>query len=184
MPTIRRLHYEHLRQPFRWSVIPWFRRFSSSRACCQWNRRVTFPRTICEIFLVMDKKNRVFMPNTSICSVNDPECTHIGEDSSGERHCFVEVQIPNATEIHCLPRITFSFNLQGSSWTVNRRQFPLRAAYAMTFNGSQDLTVQRAVIDLRNDLFDGQLYTILSRVRNRNDISYSLRITKTEIPQT
>jgi hypothetical protein len=53
---------------------------------------------------------------------------------------------------------------------VNRRQFPLRAAYAMTFNGSQGLTLQCAVIDLRSDLFDGQLYTVLSRVRNCNDI--------------
>jgi hypothetical protein len=23
----------------RWNIIPWFRRFSSSRACCQWSRR-------------------------------------------------------------------------------------------------------------------------------------------------
>ena len=84
---------------------------------------------------------------------------------------FIEVQIPNTTDIHCLPRITFSFNPRGSSWTVNRRQFPLRAAYATTFNGSQGLTLQHAVIDLRTDPFaHGQLYTALSRVRNRNDI--------------
>jgi len=63
--------------------------------------------------------------NTSIIrSVDDPEYTrivdNIGEDFSGERRCFIEVQIPNTTEIHCLPRITFSLNPQGSSWTVNR----------------------------------------------------------------
>lgn len=84
---------------------------------------------------------------------------------------FVEVQIPQTGEIHCLPRITFSFNPAGSSWTVNRRQFALRPAYATTFNGSQGLTLQRAVVDVRTDGFaHGQLYTALSRVRNRRDI--------------
>jgi len=88
------------------------------------------------------KKIRVFALNTSICSVDDPEYTRtvddIGEDFSGERHCFIEVQIPNTTKIYC-PRITFSFNPQGSSWTVNHRQIPLRARYATTSNGSQGL---------------------------------------------
>jgi len=84
---------------------------------------------------------------------------------------FVEVQLPNATETHCIPHITFTFNPRGSSWTVNRKRFPLRAAYATTFNGSQGLTLARAVLDLRSDSFaHGQLYTALSRVRNRNDI--------------
>ncbi|KAG2130849.1 hypothetical protein DEU56DRAFT_740439, partial [Suillus clintonianus] len=84
---------------------------------------------------------------------------------------FVEVQIPATGEIHCLPRITFSFNPARSSWTVNRKQFPLRPAYATTFNGSQGLTLQRAVVDVRTDGFaHGQLYTALSRVRHRRDI--------------
>jgi hypothetical protein len=73
---------------------------------------------------------------------------------------FVEVQIPQTGEVHCLPRITFSFNPARSSWTVNRKQFPLRHAYATTFNGSQDLTPRRAVVDVRTDGFaHGQLYT-------------------------
>jgi len=74
--------------------------------------------------------------------------------------------------------IVFAADPQGSSWTVNRRQFPLRAAYATAFNGSQGLTLQRAIINLRSDPFDGQLYTMLLRVRTRNDL------TMTEIPQT
>jgi ATP-dependent exoDNAse (exonuclease V) alpha subunit len=84
---------------------------------------------------------------------------------------FVEVEIPRTGELHCLPRITFSFNPARSSWTVNRKQFPLRPAYATTFNGCQGLTLQRAVLDLRTDSFaHGQLYTALSRVRCRRDI--------------
>ncbi|KAG2344534.1 hypothetical protein BDR05DRAFT_882327, partial [Suillus weaverae] len=71
-----------------------------------------------------------------------------------------------------LPRIAFTFNLASSSWTVvNRKQFPLRPAYAMTFNGSQGLTLEKTVLDLRTDSFTHrQLYTALSRVRGRRDI--------------
>lgn len=84
---------------------------------------------------------------------------------------FIEVQIPQTREIHRLLRITFSFNPPRSSWTVNRRQFPLPPAYATAFNGSQGLTLRRAVLDLRTDVFaHGQLYTALSRVNNRRDI--------------
>jgi hypothetical protein len=80
---------------------------------------------------------------------------------------FLEVQISNTTETHCLPRITFAFNPRGSNWTVNRTQFPLRAAYATTFNVSQALTLHCTVLDLRNDAFaHGQLYTALSNVQH------------------
>ena len=141
--TVGRSHYEHLRQTFRWNIIPWFRRFSSSRACCQWSRRVALSRSTVKSSRLW-KKFRVFTLNTSIRSADDSEYTRtvddIGEDFSGERCCFIEVQLPNTTEIHC-PLITFSFNPQGSSWTVNRRQLPLRAGYATTFNGSQGLTL-------------------------------------------
>ncbi|KAG1791103.1 uncharacterized protein HD556DRAFT_1445620 [Suillus plorans] len=72
---------------------------------------------------------------------------------AGLRRQFIEVQIPETEERHCLPRISFTFNPPGSSWTVNRKQFPLRAAYPTTFNGSQGLTSQKAVLDLRTDSF-------------------------------
>jgi len=72
---------------------------------------------------------------------------------------MIEVHIRNTTKIYC-PRITFSFNPQGSSWTVNCRQFPLRAGYATTFNSTPGLTLQPR----------SNLYTALSRIRNRNDI--------------
>lgn len=35
---------------------------------------------------------------------------------------FVEVQIPQTCEVHCLHRITF--NPMRSSWTINHKQFP------------------------------------------------------------
>ena len=83
---------------------------------------------------------------------------------------FVEVQKLDDNEVHCLPRITFAFQPHGTDWTVVRKQFPLRLAYATTFNSCQGLTLTRAAIDLRIDPFaHGQLYTALSRVRHRDD---------------
>jgi hypothetical protein len=58
-----------------------------------------------------------------------------------------------------------SFQPARCPWTIERRQFPLRLAYATTFNSCQGLTLDRVVLDLRTDVFaHGQLYT---RVRNR-----------------
>ena len=49
-------------------------------------------------------------------------------------------------------------------------QFPLRLAYACTFNGCVGLTLDRAVLDQRSPVFaHGQLYTALSCVRSRED---------------
>jgi len=70
----------------------------------------------------------------------------------------------------CLPRINFEFRPRFTPWSVERRQIPLRLAYATTFNSCQGLTLDRIVIDLRTSVFaHGQLYTALSRVRQRND---------------
>lgn len=66
-----------------------------------------------------------------------------------------------------LPRITFEFEPRNTNWTVKRRQFPLRLAYATTFNSCQGLTLDRVVLDLTKPVFaHGQLYTSLSRVRS------------------
>lgn len=69
-----------------------------------------------------------------------------------------------------IPRITFSEELY-SKYTLLRRQFPLAPAYATTFNSCQGLTLDRAGIDLTVPVFShGQLYTALSRVRNREHV--------------
>ena len=70
-----------------------------------------------------------------------------------------------------LPWINFDFHPQGTSWTVERRQFPLYLAYAIIFNSCQGLTLDNVVLDLTNPVFaHGQLYTSLSRVRRCLDI--------------
>lgn len=88
---------------------------------------------------------------------------------------YVEIRVINNRtgqlgDIHCIPRIRFQFTPPRASWTVQRLQFPLRLAYSATFNGSQGLTLDKTVLDLRSDVFaHGQLYTALSRVRVRED---------------
>ena len=90
-------------------------------------------------------------------------------------HRFIQVRLINNLTGHlseplCLPRIRFEFSPPKSSWTVQRIQFPLRLAYASTFHGCVGLTLDRTVLDTRTDVFThGQLYTSLSRVRNRAD---------------
>ena len=49
-----------------------------------------------------------------------------------------------------------------------RLQFPLAPAYTSTFNGCQGLTLDRIGLDLTIPVFShGQLYTALTRIRNR-----------------
>jgi hypothetical protein len=77
----------------------------------------------------------------------------------------------NTETIFPIPRISFEFKPRFVPWTVSRKQFPLRLAYATTFNSCQGLTLDKAVIDLRTPVFaHGQLYTSLSRIRMREDI--------------
>lgn len=94
---------------------------------------------------------------------------------SCEQHSIGVQLISGDISVIYLPRITFNFTPKFSSWSVNRRQFPLRPAYATTFNSCQGLTLDRVVLDLSIPVFThGQLYTSLSRVRKRSSIAIIL----------
>lgn len=93
--------------------------------------------------------------------------------SLGQR--LITVQLMNTVdgvnhidpEIILIPRIRFD-HIVHSGHTLHRRQFPLTLAYATTFNSCQGLTLDRIGVDLRRPVFShGQLYTALSRIRNR-----------------
>ena len=74
-----------------------------------------------------------------------------------------------------IPRISFTHKLP-SGHTLLRRQFPLAPAYATTFNSCQGLTLDRVAIDLTRPVFShGQLYTALTRIRNRTHSLVRLR---------
>jgi hypothetical protein len=74
-----------------------------------------------------------------------------------------------------IPRISFTHVLK-SGHTLLRRQFPLAPAYCTTFNSCQGLTLDRVGVDLTRPVFShGQLYTALSRIRNRTHALVRLR---------
>lgn len=81
-----------------------------------------------------------------------------------------------------LPRITFTATLP-SRHTLVRKQFPIALAYAASFHSCQGLTLTRVGLDLDIPCFThGQLYTALSRVRNRADITIKLPLNTNMTP--
>lgn len=81
--------------------------------------------------------------------------------------CVLKEGVQDMGEDILIPRIIFETELR-SGHTLCRRQFPLAPAYATTFNSCQGLTLDRVGIDLTYPVFShGQLYTAVSRIRNR-----------------
>jgi PIF1-like helicase len=77
-------------------------------------------------------------------------------------------------KIGYIPRMRFRFNLDyGRSYHLLRTQFPLRLAYAITYNKSQSQTFTcRVLIDTTSQPFaHGHLYVALSRTRNCDNVA-------------
>jgi hypothetical protein len=76
-----------------------------------------------------------------------------------------------------LPRMRFRFTSSRNrrQFTLLRTQFPLRLAYAMTYNKSQGQTLNRLLLDVRDWCFaHGHLYVALSRIRCYMDIRFMM----------
>lgn len=62
-------------------------------------------------------------------------------------------------------------NWKENSVDCSRKQFPLNVAHALTIHKSQGLTLDRAVVDIRDkEMSVGLTYVALSRVRTIEDI--------------
>jgi ATP-dependent exoDNAse (exonuclease V) alpha subunit len=64
-----------------------------------------------------------------------------------------------------IPRVTLDSNpTAGLPFTLRRRQFPVRLAFAITINKAQGQSLQVVGLELRSEVFShGQLYVALSR---------------------
>jgi hypothetical protein len=78
----------------------------------------------------------------------------------------------HAGNIDNIPRITTTTNRSKWPFTLQRCQFPLQLAFAMTINKAQGQTMKIVGIYLLEPIFThGQLYVALSRATRVNDVS-------------
>jgi hypothetical protein len=116
----------------------------------------------CDIYLVTCAINSLGLANNSRVQVTNV-CTHsfevitIGDNEGGTVR---------------IPPITVKFRIPyGKSYQLTRRQFPLRLAYAMTYNKSQSQTLSKVLLDITSPPFSGgQLYVALNHVQDYNNI--------------
>ena len=74
-----------------------------------------------------------------------------------------------------IPRITFIPKANEYPFEWQRRQFPVRPAFAMTINKSQGQTLKHAGIWLRGQVFThGQLYVACSRVGSPENLKFAV----------
>ncbi len=67
-------------------------------------------------------------------------------------------------EFRTIPRIRLSSSNEGLTFTLTRKQFPVRLCFAMTINKSQGQSFETVGIDLRTPAFShGQFYVAVSR---------------------
>ena len=84
---------------------------------------------------------------------------------------------PSKNQIVLIPRLNHTpSNPEKMPFTLQRRQFPVRPAFAMTINKSQGQTFKHIGVYIRENVFShGQLYVALSRVGSRDGIKIMVK---------
>ena len=88
---------------------------------------------------------------------------------------LLECRVVETNQIVLIPRITFLPKPNEYPFEWQRRQFPVRPAFAMTINKSQGQTLKSAGVWLRGEVFThGQLYVACSRVSAPEYLRFAL----------
>ena len=88
---------------------------------------------------------------------------------------LLQCRIVGSDRVVLIPRITFIPKVNEYPFEWQRRQFPVRPAFAITINKSQGQTLKFAGIWLRGQVFThGQLYVACSRVGAPNNLKFAL----------
>ena len=88
---------------------------------------------------------------------------------------ILECSIMSSGEVVLIPRICFIPKDKEYPFDWQRRQFPVRPAFAMTINKAQGQTLRTAAVWLRNQVFaHGQLYVACSRVQTPADLKFAV----------
>lgn len=81
----------------------------------------------------------------------------------------------NCGERVFLPKIILHPNEDDSTVQFNRKQFPIRLAFALTINKSQGQTIKKVALYVDSPLFShGHLYTAMSRVTKKSNFKIML----------
>ena len=88
---------------------------------------------------------------------------------------LLQCKIVETSRLVLIPRITFIPKANEYPFEWQRRQFPVRPAFAMTINKSQGQTLKHAGIWLRGQVFaHGQLYVACSRVGSPENLKFAV----------
>ena len=88
---------------------------------------------------------------------------------------LLQCKIVETGRLVLIPRITFIPKANEYPFEWQRRQFPVRPAFAMTINKSQGQTLKHAGIWLRGQVFThGQLYVACSRVGSPEHLKFAV----------
>ena len=98
---------------------------------------------------------------------------------------LLQCTVVETKRVVLIPRITFIPKLLEYPFEWQRRQFPVRPAFAITINKSQGQTLKHAGVWLRGDVFThGQLYVACSRVSTPDNLYFALMSENSSTPLT